>query len=178
MDSKGKRLAMGFGWGVVAAIAMAILTILGHTTGISPIPKPIPLALVAKVVGLVTGGKLAMPLLIALAAASHLAYGGVWGAVLWALTRPVTMGKALGLGLFLWLLMQVIVLPFLGWGVFGSAVSLGIAGATLILHLVYAITLGAAGSLRDRTQRSRSPHTQTHARASAPSTDTITSTRR
>ena len=53
MDSKGKRLAMGFGWGVVAAIAMAILTILGHTTGISPIPKPIPLALVAKVVGLV-----------------------------------------------------------------------------------------------------------------------------
>ena len=38
--------------------------------------------------------------------------------------------------------MEVVFLPFLGWGFFGVAITPRIAVATLILHLVYGATLG------------------------------------
>ncbi len=83
-----------------------------------------------------------MPLIMLLAAGAHLSYGGVAGAVLAALTRPVTVWKGLGWGVLLWLVMQVVVLPLLGWGFFGVAITPRIAVATLVLHLVYGLTLG------------------------------------
>jgi len=80
--------------------------------------------------------------MVLLAAASHLIYGGFWGAVIAALTHPVTIWKGIGLGVFLWFVMQVAVFPFLGWGPFGAEVTPQIAVATLVLHLVYGATLG------------------------------------
>jgi uncharacterized membrane protein YagU involved in acid resistance len=81
---------------------------------------------------------------------SHFAYGGFWGAVLAALSRPVSLWKGIGLGFILWLIMQLAVLPFLGWGSFGLAITPQIAVATLLLHLVYGATLGL---LMDRQQK-------------------------
>jgi hypothetical protein len=46
------------------------------------------------------------------------------------------------MGLFLWLIMELVVLPLLGWGVFGSAITSKIAVATLVLHLIYGGILG------------------------------------
>lgn len=132
------RVLRGFGWGVVATIAMSIPMLLGAWAGVSPIPKPIPAAIVGKVFGE------AMPKVVVmiLAAASHLAYGGTWGAILAVAARPVTLWKGLGLGVFLWLVMELIVLPWLGWGPFGVAISPRIAIATLVLHLIYGATVG------------------------------------
>jgi hypothetical protein len=132
------RLARGFGWGVVATIATSVIMILGTATGVSPMPAPIPVAIVSRVLG----EGMPQPLIVLLAAASHLFYGGFWGAVIAAVTRPVTVWKGIGLGVFLWLVMQVAVLPFLGWGPFGAAITPQIAVATLVLHLVYGATLG------------------------------------
>lgn len=132
-----KRLAAGFGWGAVATLAMSVLMVIGVATGVSPMPSPIPEAIASKVLG---GAP--QPLILLLAVSSHLAYGGLWGSVLAVLTRPVTIWKGIGLGVLLWLLMQVAVLPFLGWGLFGAGVTPKIAGATLILHLIYGATLG------------------------------------
>jgi hypothetical protein len=136
MDSR--RIAVGFGWGVVATIAMSAVMILGVATGAAPMPKPIPVAIMAKLLGAGTP----KPLLMLFGVTSHLAYGGVGGAVLAALTRPVTVWKGIALGVVLWLLMQVVVLPFLGWGAFGAAITPIIAVATLVLHLVYGATFG------------------------------------
>ena len=138
---EAKRLAVGFGWGVVATIAMSALMILGVVTGLSPMPSPIPEAIVNKGLGLLGVG-LPRSLIMLLAAGAHLSYGGVSGAILAALTRPVTVWKGLGWGVFLWLIMQVAVFPFLGWGFFGVAITLRIAVATLVLHLVCGATLG------------------------------------
>ena len=91
------RLARGFGWGVVATIAMSALMILATATGVSPMPMPVPAAIVSQVLG----GGLPQPLMVLLAAVSHLAFGGVAGAVLAALTQPVTLLKGLGWGLLL-----------------------------------------------------------------------------
>ena len=138
----GKRLAIGFGWGLVATLAMSVVMLIGFATGISPMPKPIPAAIVGKVVGGVLGEGIPQRAIMAVAVASHFAYGGFWGALLGALTRRVTLWKGLGLGVFLWLLMGMVALPFLGWGIFGVGITAQIAVATLVLHLVYGATLG------------------------------------
>ena len=138
----GKRLAIGFGWGLVATLAMSILMVIAFATGVSPMPKPIPAAIAGKVVSGIVGADVPTPAIMAVAVASHFVYGGFWGAVLGALTRPVTLWKGLGLGVFLWLLMGMVALPFLGWGFFGVGITAQIAVATLVLHLVYGATLG------------------------------------
>lgn len=151
---EAKRLAVGFGWGLVATLAMSALMVLGVATGLSPMPSPIPEALVSKVVGGMLGTDIPRPAVMVLAVVSHFAYGGVAGAVLAALTRPVTVWRGLGWGVLLWLVMDLVVLPLLGWGVFGTAITPRIAVATLFLHLVYGATLGV---LMDRGQRKWRP---------------------
>jgi hypothetical protein len=139
---EAKRLAIGFGWGLVATLAMSAVMVTGYITGIAPMPEPIPGAIVGKVVKGVIGAEIPQIAIMALAIASHFTYGGFWGAVLAGLARPVTIWKGLGLGVFLWLVMDIVVLPFLGWGFFGISITPRIAVATLILHLVYGFTLG------------------------------------
>ena len=132
------RLWQGIGWGILATIGMSIPMLIGMGTGVAPMPEPIPRALVT----LIFGVGLPDPLLVAMAAGSHLAYGGIFGGLLARLTRPVTVWTGLALGLVLWLIMQVVVLPLLGWGAFGGAVTPAIAVATLALHLLYGAILG------------------------------------
>jgi hypothetical protein len=134
----GKRLLLGFWWGLLGTLAMSVPMVVGFTTGVAPMPEPIPLA----IAGQVLGDGTPRPLLMAAAAVSHLAYGGAWGAVLAALTEPVTVWKGLALGVALWALMGVVALPLVGWGLFGAAVTPAIAAATLTLHLVYGAVLG------------------------------------
>lgn len=117
---------------------MSIPMAIGMGTGVAPMPEPIPAAIVT---GLFGSG-LAAPVLVVLAAGSHLGYGGVWGAVLGWGTSEVTIGTGLALGTGLWLLMQIAVLPLLGWGLFGTAITPAIAVATLVLHLIYGAVLG------------------------------------
>lgn len=134
------RLREGFGYGVVATIAMSVLMLLAVVSEMSPMPQPIPKAVVAQLFG----SGIPKPMLMALAVGLHLGYGGLFGAILARVARPVTIGKGLALGVGLWVLMQVTFLPFLGWGLFGTAITPKIAVATLVLHLVYGGVLGWA----------------------------------
>lgn len=133
-----QRLRIGFGYGVVATIAMSVLMLLAVVLGKSPMPQPIPEAVVVQLFG----SGLPKPLLTALTIGLHLSYGGVFGTALGRVAPPVTIGKGLVLGVGLWILMQVVFLPFLGWGLFGTAITPKIAVATLVLHLVYGGVLG------------------------------------
>jgi Family of unknown function (DUF6789) len=145
--SSGRRLAVGFRWGVVATVIMSVVMIAGTATGLSPMPKPIPVALVARMLG----AGLSKPVRMVLGAVAHLGYGGVFGAVLAAVARPATVWKGVGIGVALWFVMQVVWLPYLGWGAFGASVTPRIAVATLVLHLIYG---ASAGWLIDRSVRS------------------------
>lgn len=138
VEATASRFWPAAGWGVVATVVMSIPMIVGAITGILPMPRPIPAALVAEV----TGGGLPRPLLMALAAGSHLAYGGVAGGVLAVLTRPVTVAKGLGWGLLLWGIMGLAWLPLLEWGAFGTGISPRVAAATFVLHMIYGGVLG------------------------------------
>lgn len=137
------RTLIGFGWGVAATAGMSVLMIAGVLTGMSPMPRPIPKALVASIVPPGFPG----PAILILAAGAHLAYGGLFGAILATVADRVSLSKGLGLGIGLWMLLGVVYLPLLGWGVFGIEVTARIAVATLVLHLVYG-TVVAFGLLR------------------------------
>ena len=136
--STAADLGWAFVWGVVATIAMSIPMMIGMATGVAPMPEPIPKALVS----LVFGAGLPAPLLMALSAGSHLGYGGVFGALLARLYPEAGIWEGLGLGVLLWLVMEIVVLPVLGWGFFGAAITPKIAVATLVLHLIYGAALG------------------------------------
>ena len=63
------RFARRFRWGVVATIVMSLPMALGVLTGLAPMPNPIPLAIVSKILGEGTP----QLLLMMTALASHLA---------------------------------------------------------------------------------------------------------
>lgn len=153
------RFSKGALWGAVATVAMSALMILGVVTGLAPMPKPIPAAIVGKI----TGGGLPRPALMATAVILHLGYGAFWGGVLAAVSDRVTIWRGVALGLGLWLLMQVAVLPFLGWGLFGMSQTPKIAVATLVLHLVYGVTLGALMDRRSEGERVATSHVRAEA---------------
>ncbi|WP_435067151.1 DUF6789 family protein [Haloplanus sp. C73] len=144
------RIQTGFAWGIVATLVMSIPMVAGVVTGVAPMPRPIPEALVSLVLG-----DAPKPLRMGLALAAHLLYGGVFGVVFARLDRPASLRNGLGFGVLLWFGMGVVVLPLLGWGVFGTALTPKIAVATLGLHLVYGGTLGWALG-RETRGRSRS----------------------
>lgn len=134
----GSRFGPGFGWGVVATLVMSIPMVAGAVAGFLPMPRPIP----AAIVGELLGSGLPRPVHMAVAAGSHLVYGGVAGGILAVMTRPVTVWKGAGWGVLLWVIMGVTWLPFLGWGLFGAGIDPKVTVATLVLHLIYGVTLG------------------------------------
>lgn len=137
MDT-GKLLKKGAGYGLLGTLLMSVIMLIGMRSGMSPIPEPIPLSIAKGLLGAV-----AKPLLMAFAIITHFGYGAFWGGLLFRLVKAEGgVWQGLGWGVFLWLIMQLIVLPLLGWGVFGTAVTVKIAVATLVLHLIYGGTLG------------------------------------
>ena len=132
------HLKKGIKWGLLATLSMTVIMLIGMITKISPMPAPIPVALVK-----MAFGELPKPALMGIGMLAHFIYGGVAGLVFTLVIKnKVNIWKGLGWGIFLWLGMQLIFLPLLGWGIFGSAISPKIAVATLMLHLVYGSTLG------------------------------------
>lgn len=129
----GSLIWNGLWWGVVGTFGMSIIMMTGTLTGMSPIPKPVPLAITDKALG----EDKPKPLRMGMAMLSHFTYGAIWGAIFVLIVDDVTIWKGLILGAFLWLIMQVVVFPFLGWGAFGKKISMKIGMVTLILHLVY-----------------------------------------
>jgi hypothetical protein len=140
MELTRRRLLAGLEWGLTGTLVMSLLMIAGVASGLSPMPRPIPEALMVTLLG-ESDPKL---LVLVLAVGAHLLYGAIAGALLALLRRPVTLATGLGWGGLLWAIMGVAVLPLIGWGVFGATVTPRIALATLLLHLVYGAVLSWA----------------------------------
>lgn len=130
-------LTAGAAWGAVATVVMSAVMLAGVATGVSPMPEPIPVALVEHTLGMGP-----MPALLALGVVAHLSYGAGAGLVFAGLTRRASVVTGLVYGVALWLLMDLVWLPYLGWGLFGTSITPAIAAATLLLHLIYGATLG------------------------------------
>lgn len=144
-----KHISIGIGCGVVATVSMSAVHFAARWVGVFPEWKPVPLAVTLKIFS----GVVPQPLILPVAVIIHLTYGGFWAGVLWTMTRRVTIWKGVGMGAFLWLVMQLAIFPFLGWGVFGMRLAasivpnvLPIPAAAFAEHMVYGSVLGWLGS--------------------------------
>lgn len=132
------RLLNGFVWGLVATLAMTLVILTGVVIETVPITEPVPLALVYRILG----QWLSHPLVIMVTILAHFLYGGIWGSLAAGFSRTVTFKNGLLFGVFLWLIMQLAALPFLGWGYFGLKISPLVPLVTLFQHLVYGAMFG------------------------------------
>jgi hypothetical protein len=146
MNTNIKR---GFGYGLLATLGMTLLMLTGTALQLSPMPMPVPIALARWAFG-----ALPMPALVILGMLAHFLYGGLVGSMLaWLLKDRVNIWLGFGWGVLLWLGMELVFLPLLGWGLFGSAITPRIAMATLVLHLIYGGVLGWGLDWHSRRQR-------------------------
>lgn len=141
-------------WGVLATGVMSLVTYAGLRTGLLPLPEAVPIALAEAIAGELVSGSL----LIALSGTAHLLYGGFWGAVLSVARRQVRFIHGLLLGVALWVIMGLMILPIAGWGMFALDLGYKVGAATLLTHLVYGMTLGLLFE-RGQEQTTRTPPT-------------------
>lgn len=134
-----RRFGAGFEAGAVGTLAMSVPMMLATLAGKSPMPRPIPNAIVRRVLG-----EDAPTALVGVATVvAHFGYGGTWGGVLAATSRRVSVKRGIGLGVTLWSVLGAVLMPRLGWGFFGRDVSKKVAPATLFLHVVYGAVVGS-----------------------------------
>lgn len=132
-------LQSGVRAGLLATLVITVLMLIGKLTGLSPVPRPIPVALLAWVLR----GAVPRLVLLVLGLLAHFVYGGVAGAVFaGVLRRFANLWSGLAFGVLLWLVMGLYWLPLLHWGAFGNTVNPSVWLATLVLHLVYGLVLG------------------------------------
>jgi len=160
------RIARGFFWGAVATVLMTTTHILiwaltGRLTVLALATRTMPGTIIAKMFG----AGLPTPVHLMLAMAIHLGYGGLWGAILFALTPRVTVWKGLAMGAFPYLGAQIFLLPLLGRGMFGAGSPDQMFGIwfSIATHTTFGASLGWLGSLKEFSSQAG----QIPARASA-----------
>lgn len=136
--------------GFLGALVMFALIYVGiNVTGVAPFQVPPSAAFLIKVLGIAPATAESLGLV------AHFGYGIFWSIVLLAIFWDhTTVGKGIGLSIFLWLLMMIVYSPVIGWGFFGfggtgagpDILQLG-SGAkyvlmTLVLHLIYGAIIG------------------------------------
>lgn len=140
------QVKKGFVGGVLATLIMTVFLLLGMFMNGSPYPQPVPLAIVERVAGAALPGAA----VVIVGSICHLLYGGAWAGIFALAAQPVSEAKGVALGLLLWLVEQVVVVPLLGWGVFGAQIVETIAvnsvvilaGTSLFFHLIYGLAVG------------------------------------
>lgn len=124
-------LAKAVGVGVVTAILLSIIAIAGQVSGMSPMPRPLGLAFAQLLLGDV-------PLPVGLF--FHVVYVTFWTVAYVALFRTdLSLLNALGLGLFLWVLVLIGFFPLVGWGFLGLQVGPQLIVASLVPHILFAL---------------------------------------
>jgi hypothetical protein len=140
------ELLKAIGIGIATALLLSAVMVPALRLGISPLPKPLGLAFAETLLGAL------LPLPVGLL--FHVAYVTIWAVLYVALFRhALTIGNALLLGLFLWLLVLVVFFPVVGWGFLGLAVGPQLIVASLVPHLLLAVLLWALCRLGFRQAR-------------------------
>lgn len=126
----GKAIAIG----VAVSVLTAAFMFVGLKTGVSPLPKPLALAFAQTLFG----ANVSLPVGLLF----HTAWVTFWSVAFVALFYDhLSFGRALGLGLALWVLTLVLFFPLVGWGFAGLAVGPPLIVASLMPHVLFAVFL-------------------------------------
>ncbi len=138
-----RRFWRGAAAGLIATVVMSILMIAGYAVGPRPLGEPLPFGLLARLVASVLHETPTSAPAIAVAIPLHFAYGALWAGCAAIATRHMTWRRGLVVGLGMWLIMAIFLLPLAGTATFAVATKATIWIVTLVLHAVYGATFGA-----------------------------------
>jgi hypothetical protein len=139
------RFVRGLLWGLIATCAMSVFMSVAAAVHRSAAAYQVPILVGHRLLGLP----------VAAALVAHLAYGALAGGIFALLAGPMTLGKGIGYGLFLWFTMQITFVPALGWAEFGLRIGPRQAAQALLFHLVYGAALGWLGARDDVAHHAR-----------------------
>lgn len=143
-----KRSLRGAVWGLAATVVMTAVMVAGALVFPSSFARPpFPYLFIDHLLPHTGGAGSA-----ALTVIAHFAYGALLGIIFAYFSEPMTLAKGVGFSGLVWAAMQVLFVPWLGWGDFGfmHASASAFMAYTLVLHLAYGLTLGALGARDDR----------------------------
>lgn len=140
MTLTSSRFWRGCWYGLLATIAMTVVMLALYAVGV--LPEPIYLAQIARMLAIPLGDREVTMSAEVLSVPLHLAYGAFWGGLAALTTPQLTWWKGLFVGLGLWLIMMIFVLPFTGETAFEGVYDPAIWVSTLVMHFVYGATLG------------------------------------
>jgi len=154
-----KRSLRGAAWGLTATVMMTAFMVVGALIFRSSFARPpFPFLFIDHLLPHASGGATA-----ALTVFAHFGFGALLGLLFAYFSEPMTLGKGVGFATLVWAVMQVIFVPWLGWGdfafihssAFGPVSAWAFIWYTLILHMVYGVTLGVLGARDDRIHHAR-----------------------
>ena len=149
-----KRSLRGAAWGLTATVVMTAVMVIGALVFRSSFARPpFPYLFVDHLMPQAGAGATA-----AFTVLTHFAFGALMGMLFAFFSEPMTLAKGVGFGTLVWSVMQVIFVPWLGWGDFAFIHSGAFVHSsawsflwyTLILHMVFGVTLGLLGARDDR----------------------------
>ena len=153
MTRPERRFLEGCRAGLIATLAMSFVMVLSYLLARRYFPEPVPLAMIANLLARLFRTATVTTWEVLVASILHLAYGTFWFGLLAVSTYRVTWWKGLVVGLGLWLIMLVFMLPLVGTPVFNLATWGWVWLATFVEHIVYGITGGAIMQRSDEFRR-------------------------
>ena len=138
-----KDVLPGIMYGLAGTAIMSVFMMLVMIMGFAPLPEPFPFMVIKTMFYPIDS----IFVLVTITILVHFVYGSFWSAVFVSLFPEGRLGSGIGWGVFLWVLMNIVWLPFIGMR-YSATLKPEVAFITLLFHLIYSATLGYLCSKR------------------------------
>lgn len=134
--------------GIGIALSLSALMLVAAMQGVSRLPMPLAVAFAAHLFGKAALGSALVPVGLLL----HVGYLTATALLPHILfRRPLGAVAAFGTAAVLWVIAGLTIVPYVGWGVFGTGLGAGAALNVLLVHLGFAVFLWVGSWLLFRT---------------------------
>ena len=127
----------GIMYGLVGTAIMSVFMMLFMMMGFAPQLAQFPVMVIKALFYPINS----VFLLVTITILAHFVYGSFWSAVFVSLFPEGRLGSGIGWGVFLWVVMNIVWLPFIGMR-YSATLKPEVAFITLLFHLIYGATLG------------------------------------
>ena len=145
-----KDVLPGIMYGLAGTAIMSVFMVLVMMTGFAPLPEPFPFMVIKAMFYFIDS----VFLLVIITIFAHFVYGSFWSAVFVSLYPEGRLGAGIAWGVFLWVVMNIVWLPFIGMR-YSATLKPDVAFITLLFHLIYGATLGYLCSRRFENMASK-----------------------
>jgi len=145
-----KDVLPGIMYGLVGTAIMSVFMMLVMLMGFAPLLEPFPFMVIKVMFYPIES----VFILVTITIIAHFVYGSFWSAIFVSLFPEGRLGSGIGWGVFLWILMNIVWLPFIGMR-YSATLKPDVAFITLLFHLIYGATLGylCSKSLEDGVKK-------------------------